>query len=187
MAEPVDPLAAFRGLAPISLRPRAEIGLADPEGGLGGPSMAGLIKKDVRAAIAQLKGIDRLPSSASLNLPRAPSPKEMAISRVEDVSLAQARATQSKMQWDRFNKGDHGEPVVKGFEDLPVAVRREDGEYLIFDGHHRVVKAIREGIDAIPMHVIDAKSYDPSNAGRAPSKSSVNDDELIRALLSGGN
>jgi hypothetical protein len=127
----------------------------------------------------------RLPSSASLNTPPAPTASDMArSSKVEDVPLSQARSTQSKMEMDRFNKGDHPPALISGYEDKPVAVRREDGEYLIFDGHHRAVTAMRQGHETMAMHVIDAKDYAPAFAGRkpAPPKWTSADDELLREL-----
>ena len=87
------------------------------------------------------------------------------------------------MDWDRFRSNDSPGPLVKGYADKPVAVRREDGEYLIFDGHHRTVDAMNRGADSMPMYVIDARMYAPEAAGRRPTKSTVDDNELMRELL----
>jgi hypothetical protein len=127
--------------------------------------------------------IRSLPSSASLATPPAPSIDDMVrASRIEAVPLTQARGTQPKMNWDKFNAGEHPPPMIKGYEDLPVAVRREDGEYLIFDGHHRTVKAFNEGAATHNMHVIDAKNYAPEFAGRKPAAPSISHDDLLRLL-----
>lgn len=129
----------------------------------------------------------RLPESASLNTPSIPTAAQIAIKgRVESVPLSQARGTQPKMDWAKFDKGDHPPPLIKGYEDKPVAVRREDGEYLIFDGHHRTAKALSDGKSSMEMYVIDAKDFDPANAGRKPrpSKYSAEDDEILAKLFS---
>lgn len=127
-----------------------------------------------------------LPSSDSLNTPRLPTKEEMAkSSKVETVALKDARGTQSKMQWEKFDKGEHPGDLIEGYGDKPVAVRREDGEYLIFDGHHRVQKAIEDGRADMEMHVIDAKAFDPENAGRKkaePKAGEISDDDLLREL-----
>lgn len=165
------------------------------QGLLGTPPMhSGLLEiEDPAAGLLSMgpmmarKNITSLPSSDSLNLPPAPSAAAMSGARIENVPLSKARGTQPKMQWERFNKGDHGEPVVKGYEDHPVAVRREDGEYLIFDGHHRTVKAMQDGRETMPMYVIDAKSYAPESAGRksvAPAYD-ANELEMLLRELSG--
>jgi len=114
----------------------------------------------------------RLPSSNSLVLPDAPTPEQMrAASRIERVPLASARRTQNNMDWERFDRGDSPGELVAGFGDRPVAVRREDGEYLIFDGNHRTVRAAEGGADDLEMYVIDAKDYAPDMAGRPATTS----------------
>lgn len=131
------------------------------------------------------KNPDRLPSSESLNTPRNPTPEEMAAhSSVRSVPLDSARGTQRYMDWDKFNAGEHPGPLLDDYADKPVAVRREDGEHLILDGHHRTAKAISEGEKAMDMHVIDAKNYDPENMGRKPSTAppGMSDDYLLREL-----
>ena len=122
--------------------------------------------------------VTNLPSSNSLALPDAPTPEHMArFGRVENVPLAQARATQSSM------KGGYPGDLVKGYGDKPVAAKRRDGEYLVYDGHHRAVSALNKGQTHMPMHVIDAHDYAPHLAGRAPNnKESISDDELLRQL-----
>lgn len=126
-----------------------------------------------------------LPSSETLFIPPAPSADAMMkAGRVETVPIQQARATNS-MQWDRFNSGDHPPPIVKGFGDKPVAVRMENGEYLVFDGHHRTALAASNGAKALDMYVIDAKDYAPMSAGKKSSaapKWSTADDDLLRDL-----
>jgi hypothetical protein len=103
-------------------------------------------------------------------------------SRVESVPLSQARGTQPKMQWEKFDAGESPLPLIDGYTDKPVAVRREDGEYLIFDGHHRAVKAIDNGSNNMQMHVIDAKDYAPEFAGRKPAPDTISTDDLLKML-----
>jgi hypothetical protein len=125
-----------------------------------------------------------LPSSASLALPGAPTAAQMArAGRIERVPLAAVRGTQPKMDWDKFQRGDHPGDIVQGYGDKPVAVRREDGEYLIFDGHHRAAKAINDGEKHMDMHVIDAKDYAPHLAGRKPAPDGMTADEIMAALF----
>lgn len=126
-----------------------------------------------------------LPFSESLSLPPAPSVEQLqSLARVEKVPLAQARATNS-LQWERFDAGDHPPPMAEGFSDRPIAVRKENGEYLIYDGHHRIALAASKGLDEVDMYVVDAKDYAPMDAGRKPQSSnpSISDDELLRMLF----
>jgi hypothetical protein len=133
-------------------------------------------------------GAAPLPGSASLALPPAPTAADMArAGRSESVPLSQARATQGRMEFDRFDAGDHPPALIEGYEDKPVAVRKEDGEYLIFDGHHRVASAIADGRDALDMHVIDARDYAPEFQGRRPAPERMTDDDLLRELGTGGD
>lgn len=130
------------------------------------------------------KGVKYLPSSSSLAIPDAPTADLLKqFGRVESVPLDMARGTQSKMNWDAFGSGDHPGALIDGFADRPVAVRREDGEYLIFDGHHRTVSALNEGQRAMDMYVIDARSYAPQVAGRKPAPQTISDDDLLKALF----
>lgn len=140
-------------------------------------------------AVLGVGPIRRLQSSGSLVAPPAPTASDLArAGRIESVPLAQARSTQSKMSWDDFEKGKHPGALIEGYENLPVAVRREDGEYLIFDGHHRTVNAMNDGLQNLDMHVINAKDYAPEYAGRAPAASSgpkwtAEDEALLRELM----
>lgn len=161
-----------------SLKPtNDEIGLAT---GMVGPATigsAGLLGKE-------LGTMRRLPSSASLNTPPAPAAADMArASRVENVPLSSVRGTQSKMSWDKFNSGDHPAPLLEEYADKPVAVRKENGEYLVFDGHHRAVQAINNDQPYMNMHVIDAKHYAPEFAGHKPARPTMSDDELLKQLF----
>ena len=127
--------------------------------------------------------IARLPPSPVLNVPRAPSPGEMArYGRVESVPLASAYSTQAARQWDRFNAGNHPPPLVEGYADRPVAVRLRSGAFLVLDGHHRAELALQAGAQTMSMHVIDAADYDPQNAGRAPTRTGPSNDDLLKAL-----
>lgn len=129
----------------------------------------------------------QLPSSNTLFVPPAPKLENMIKhSRIETVPLSQVRGT-NKMDWKSFEAGKHPEPLMKEYADKPVAVLKNDGEYLIYDGHHRTVKAIESGATEIPMYVIDAKTYAPEVAGRKPTKQkpskwTASDDELLKEL-----
>lgn len=127
----------------------------------------------------------RLPFSENLSIPNTPTIELLKkYGRKENVPLDKARATQSKMDWDKFEKGDHPNELIKGYGDKPVAVKKENGEYLIYDGHHRTVLAINSGKKHLNMHVIDAKNYAPEVAGKKPTKDKIFTDELMKELLS---
>jgi ribosomal protein S18 acetylase RimI-like enzyme len=126
----------------------------------------------------------RIPSPSSLTMPDVPTAEQMQkFGRVETVPLSQAVSFQSARNWDKFNKGEYSGDLVQGFGDKPLALRLENGEYIIYDGNHRTDLAMQAGKTELPMNVIDVKSYDPSNAGRRPVPPSMTDDELLRSLL----
>jgi hypothetical protein len=156
-------------------------------GALGGMGLAAVgMVPAVGDAVA--KGLKALPSSASLNIPTAPTVEQLAqYATLQPVPLDMARGSQPRMDWNKFNSGQYGEPMFPGYVDAPVAARRRDGEYIVYDGHHRSVKAMNEGSPEIPMYVIDASVYDPSNAGIAPHQApmpniGMTDEELLREL-----
>lgn len=122
-----------------------------------------------------------LPASSTLNTPRVPTLAEMKrLARVEAAPLDRVRGTNA-LQWGRFDAGDHPGALIEGYGDKPVAARRENGELILFDGHHRAATAIAEGRNAMSMYVIDAQAYDPENAGRA-TRGEPSDEELLAAL-----
>jgi len=126
----------------------------------------------------------KIPSPSSLTMPDVPTMEQMQkYGRVETVPLSKAVSFQSARNWDKFNKGEYSGDLVKGFGDKPLALRLENGEYIIYDGNHRTDLAMQAGKKEMPMNVIDVKSYDPSNAGRRPVPPSMTDDELLRSLL----
>jgi hypothetical protein len=126
----------------------------------------------------------KVPSPSSLTMPDIPTVEQMQkYGRTEIVPLSQAVSFQSARTWDKFNKGEHAGDLVKGFGDKPLALRLENGEYIIYDGNHRTDLAMQAGKTELPMNVIDVKSYDPSNAGRRPVPPSMSDDELLKSLL----
>lgn len=132
---------------------------------------------------AETRIVRSLPPSDSLALPPAPTADEVGrFGKVESVPLAMARATQSRMEWARFDAGDYAPPLVEGFSDIPLAVRKLDGEVLVFDGHHRTADAINRGETEMPMRVLEAKDYAPEFAGRKPAPSTISDDELMAEL-----
>lgn len=125
----------------------------------------------------------QLPFSNSLSLPPLPTAGQMArFGKVQPVPLESARATNA-LDWKRFSKGDHPPELVPGYKDKPVAVRKEDGEYIIFDGNHRTAQAKVGGKKTMDMYVIDAKDYAPASAGRKPAAPSMSDDEILKALF----
>jgi hypothetical protein len=126
----------------------------------------------------------KIPSPSSLTMPDVPTMEQMQkYGRVEVVPLSQAVSFQSARNWDKFNKGEYSGDLVKGFGDKPLALRLENGEYIIYDGNHRTDLAMQAGKTELPMNVIDVKSYDPAHAGRKPVPPSMSDDELLRSLL----
>jgi hypothetical protein len=143
------------------------------------------IPRPTGALTAGLARPKNLPFSESLSIPPVPSAEIVAkFGRIERVPLSQAKATNS-LQWDRFDTGQHPPELVPGFGDKPIAVRKENGEYLIYDGHHRTALSASNGADSMEMYVIDAKDYAPSEAGRkssAGAKWSTADDDLMREL-----
>jgi predicted GNAT family acetyltransferase len=126
----------------------------------------------------------KIPSPSSLTMPDVPTMEQMQkYGRVETVPLSKAVSFQSARNWDKFNKGEYSGDLVKGFGDKPLALRLENGEYIIYDGNHRTDLAMQAGKTELPMNVIDVKSYDPAHAGRKPVPPSISDDELLRSLL----
>jgi GNAT superfamily N-acetyltransferase len=123
-----------------------------------------------------------LPASDALFLPPPDPAAAKTLAQRMDVPLDRAFATQGQRQWNRYHAGDTT-PMFPGLEDLPVAVRREDNTYHLFDGHHRADLALQSGQTSMPMHVINAKDYAPEAAGRAPRPDSgPSIDELLAAL-----
>lgn len=129
------------------------------------------------------KALKSLPSSASLNIPVAPTVEQLnQFAKLQPVPLDMARGSQPKMDWESFNSGNYAVPMFEGYTNAPVAALRRDGEYIIFDGHHRTVNALNQGQTELPMYVIDSSVYDPMNAGRVPSSQTIDDDALLREL-----
>lgn len=185
-----DSINALRtGLASKPLRDEIENAIAElsPEGAAAARRLVGLAETPRPATDAikpTLEPGDRLRGSDSLNLPDAPTPDQMRqFGRVESVPLSSARRSQNQMDWERFGRRDSPGEVVKGYGDKPVAVRREDGEFIIMDGHHRTAQAIKNGQDSLEMHVIDARNYAPELAGRAPREADNSDVAMLRELL----
>jgi hypothetical protein len=153
---------------------------------LAGLVMGGGYPMAQSGALGMAGGRGRFPESASIQKPLPPTADDMArASRVELVPLSQARGTQTKMYWDDFDAGKHPAPLLDKYADRPVAVRREDGEFLLMDGHHRAYRAFSDGTKEMEMYVIDAKDYAPWAAGKKGSehKWTAADDELLQALL----
>jgi hypothetical protein len=125
----------------------------------------------------------RLPSGP-LSVPDTPTPQQMQqFSRVERVPLAQARSSQNQMDWDRFARGDSPGDLIAGYGDKPVAVRLEDGQFLIYDGNHRTTRALQQGASDMEMYVIDAKTFAPDLAGRPAAPVNRQEiDDLLREL-----
>jgi len=129
------------------------------------------------------QAIKALEKPSQLNTPREPTLADMKNANVADVLLSTARDPQSiGMDWSPLSQRKTYEPLVKGYEDLPIAVRMNNGEHLIYDGRHRTVIDINSGADKKKMYVLNAKDYDPANAGRTPAKQTMSDDELLKQL-----
>jgi len=112
-----------------------------------------------------------LPSPSQLNQPRVPTSEEMGrFSRIEEVPLENARRGQNVFAWEDFNQGRYAEPLIDGYgQTRPVAVKLENGEYIIYDGNHRASLAASQGQTSMEMDVIDARYFDPENMGRRPA------------------
>jgi len=125
------------------------------------------------------------PTPSQLNTPRIPTVQEMnRFSSVQNVDLASARRGQEVFDFAGNKQGKYSAPLIKGYGDLPVGVRLENGEVVIFDGNHRVALALGEGKSSIPMNVIEARNFDPENMGRKPSglPGGMSTDELLAEL-----
>ncbi len=185
---------AKRAMAPLNdLTPVGDaVAFADGAGHIGRGQYAGGLGNILLGAVgavpgvgdAAAKGIRGLGSPSTLSLPRTPTVDEMVrASEVAKVPLAQARHG-NRLEWDRFNGGDYGEPLVKGYSDKPLAVRLENGEFVLLDGNHRAALSQHNGASDMEMYVIPAKQYDPVNAGRVPTKRPPSDDlDLLAELL----
>jgi hypothetical protein len=123
----------------------------------------------------------KLPLPDTFAIPRAPNETEMRIhSRIENVPLNRALGTETTRQWERFNNGDHPPELISGYGDKPVAAKLSNGNYLIYDGHHRAELALKNGIMSLDMHVINVKDYAPGSDQKPSSGPSI--DELFREL-----
>lgn len=126
-----------------------------------------------------------LPESETLVTPLVPTAEQMkAHSHIESVPLSRVRSVQREMRFEQFDRGESPGALIEGYGDMPVAVRRRDGEVLIYDGNHRTATALSGGQKEMQMHVIDAAAYDPEAAGRAPARrASIEEDEALLAEL----
>lgn len=125
------------------------------------------------------------PAPSQLNKPRIPTATEMKrFSSVQNVDLSNARRGQDVYDWTANKAGDYAEPLIEGYGDIPVGVRLENGEVVVFDGNHRVALALGKNQREMPMHVIDAKNFDPENMGRKPvsPRQEMSDEELLAEL-----
>lgn len=143
----------------------------------GGTMAVAPIPAPVRKAI-----LKNLTSPSILSTPRPPTASEMSrFGRVQKVPLSRARAG-NRLEPERFNRGNYGEPLVPGYSDKPLAVQLENGEFVLLDGNHRAALANGRKKTSMEMHVIRARDYDPANAGRRPSADKLSTDELMAAL-----
>lgn len=122
----------------------------------------------------------RIPYPSSLTMPDVPTKEQMlSYSKVESVPLSKAVSFQSER---KPIGAEAGKDLVQGFADKPLAVRLNNGEYVIYDGNHRTDAALSRGDSVLDMHVIDASRYDPQNAGRKPVGIGISDDDLLSQL-----
>jgi hypothetical protein len=125
-----------------------------------------------------------LPDPSSLAMPLVPTVEQMKqYGRVEVVPLSKAVSFQKARDWEKFYARKGAGDLVKGYGDKPLALRLENGEYVIYDGNHRADLALQKGKTEMPMNVIDVKSYDSEVAGRKLAPSRISDDELLNMLL----
>jgi hypothetical protein len=137
------------------------------------------INDELRQAKEFAQKVLRLPDSEYLVMPDAPTKQVMdEFGRVEDVALSAVRRTQSTMG------GESPGALIDGYADKPVAVRLENGEYLVYDGHHRAVAALQRDATKMEMYVVDAKIYAPELAGRKKAATSRSDEDLLNDLFS---
>lgn len=152
--------------------------LAQRLGARGGPGGGGAADEAAPTAIIP-------PAPSQLNKPRTPTATEMKrFSSVQNVDLSNARRGQDVYDWTANKAGDYAEPLIEGYGDIPVGVRLENGEVVVFDGNHRVALALGKNQREMPMHVIDAKNFDPENMGRKPvsPRQEMSDEELLAEL-----
>lgn len=156
-------------------------GLIDPQAGKYGALTSTLFSDSSKPGVA-IESLKNFPKSESLAIPPAPTLDVMKkLSRVENVNLDNVKST-NKLDWDKFNKGEHPEELIKGYGDKPVAVKKENGEYLLYDGHHRSALARNSGSPQMEMYVIDAKNYAPEFAGKKSVKDNIDTDTLLKEL-----
>lgn len=125
----------------------------------------------------------RLQEPSTLATPLNPTPAQMQqFARVEDVPLSQVRSDQSRMSWAANARGQFNQPLVDGFGQYPLALRMNNGEFLIRDGNHRTVRAFNAGRETEPMYVVNASDIDPQNAGPRPSAERMSIDDLAAEL-----
>lgn len=141
-----------------------------------------------RGALGMAGGrIKVLPSMESLqDLPHPSVQNLKDFARIEAVDLNKARTLQDGrggMNWEGNAKGEYAPALFDGYGTMPVAVRKETGEYVVLDGNHRTVNAINSGAKNLDMHVIDAKDYAPRYAGVKPAPPKMSDDELLSLLM----
>lgn len=173
---------------PLDSRFFDELGAARNSASTLPPDLQGKFNAAMASRVDPLSSsVSILPQPSQLNKPRVPTASEMAnLSRIEDVPLSAARAGQSQMAWAEQNAKKFADPLIDGFADRPVAIRLENGEYIIADGNHRAVRAFNEGRQTLPSYVIDAKAFDPANAGRRPINSNQSSDDIFSELQAAG-
>jgi hypothetical protein len=129
-----------------------------------------------------IESLKNFPKSESLSIPPAPTADVMKnLAKIETVNLNNVKST-NKLDWAKFNKGEHPDVLVKGYGDKPIAVKKENGEYLLYDGHHRSVLARNNGSPEMEMYVVNAKDYAPEFAGKKPVKENIDTDALLKEL-----
>lgn len=118
----------------------------------------------------------------TLFFPRTPTSDELTnLSSVKSVKLDTTLNTESDSL--RAKNPQEGTPLIEGFGDKPVVVRRSDGSHLIYDGHNRVADAIARGVTELDMHVIDAQKFDPVGDKKPTTVDPRSDDDLLSELF----
>jgi hypothetical protein len=182
-----------------------QIGGGDVVGGVANAALAAVpIPASARGARFKVKKLPKPPTAritgvgpkalnprSDFSTPLVPTREQMQqFSRVERVPFdaAEAHERAAYRRWDDFNSASHPGAVVDGYSDLPLAVKLNNGKYVVYDGHHRAELMRGRGDESANMFVIDAAKYDPENAGRRPSKNLTPEqqrkeaDDILKAL-----
>lgn len=133
--------------------------------------------------IAQGREVWRPRYPDSLAHPTTPTAEQMQkLGSRESVPLESVVSDQKQFDWVAQAAGRYNEPLIPGYGSRPVAIKMRDGSYSLVDGNHRTVRAMNDGRKNLEMDTIEARLYDPENAGRPAPQSTMSDDDLLAEL-----